>query len=125
MEHMWRALSALLLAFVVACSSDAAPEPEAKIDTPGAFVAFEESPGQIRVVRILGGIVLDNGNVILFVTSYAPLLGSFSAAEELARSSHPPIALLSTSIARSDIVAQRHDVVWFRTLSEAEKELVK
>jgi hypothetical protein len=125
MKVMWRALVGMLLAFVVACSSDAATEPEPKVDTPGAFVAFEEAPGQLRTVRVLGGLALDNGTVILFITSYAAVVSSFDAAEALAKSDSPQVALLSTSIARSDIVSHAHQVVWFRTLSDAEKELVK
>jgi hypothetical protein len=125
---MWvmrRALLGLALAFVVACSSDAAKEPEPEIDTPGAFVAFEEAPGQLRTVRVLGGIALDNGTVILFITSYAAVVSSFDAAEELAKSDSPQVSLLSTSIARSEIESHAHAVVWFRTLSDAERELVK
>lgn len=124
MPNMWRALTGMLLALTVACSSDSAAEPEPEIDTPGAFVAFEQTPGQIHTVRVLGGIVLDNGTVILFVTSYHAVVSSFEAATDLAKSPSPAIEIPSTSLAKSEILAHPHRVVWFRTLSDAEKELV-
>lgn len=123
MGIMSRAVVGMLLAFACACSSDSATEPEPTIDTPGAFVAFEEAPGQLRTIRILGGLQLDSGT-ILFITSYSPLLSSYDAAKEMAKSDAPPIELQYSSIGRNDIVSHPYRVVWFRTLSDEEKELL-
>ena len=109
---------------VAACSSDAAREPEPNLETAGAFVAFQDDGGDIRLIRVLGGVELDNGDTILFVTSYYPILPNFDAAAELAREGNPPIELESTAISKGEVESHPYRVVWFRTLSDHEKELL-
>jgi hypothetical protein len=121
MRRLWLAWASAL---VFACSSDHAAEPEPTLETAGAFVAYSDEVGEIRLIRVLGGVVLDNGDTILFVTKYLPVLPSFDAAEDLAQGPTPPIAFKSTSVSRAEVESHPYRVVWFRSLSEEEKELL-
>src|SRR5688572_25410899 len=80
-----RALVALLAAPVLACSADAAPEPEPTLYTSGAFVAVEDGAGTLDLYRTLA--VLGDGSTsdAIFLTRYGVKPQSYAEATELAK----------------------------------------
>ncbi|HZF56180.1 MAG TPA: hypothetical protein VE093_46515 [Polyangiaceae bacterium] len=132
---MWTALTRAGAAFLVscascallpACSSDAAPEPEPELETPGAFTAVDEaeaSGGPLTLYRTLDTLILAN-DTIVFVTVYDVEPSSWEEAREMARERDVPIRLEIQFISRSSLIAHPFRVVWFRTLTDEEKERI-
>ncbi|MRG91169.1 hypothetical protein [Polyangium spumosum] len=112
--------SALLSA---ACSSDALTPPEARIDTPGAFVAMEgyEAEGELALVRILDRLQFEDAR-LLFMTVHDARPADFDEARELAKDPELPIRELIRIEPDTVVTQHAHEVVWFRTLTEKEKE---
>jgi hypothetical protein len=112
-------LAAGIATLGLGCSADAVDAPEPAIDTPGAFVAYEESPGQLRLMRTFQKLVADD-NAFLFAAFYDPLLGSYAEAENMARdrSATPQPDLIGLDLTA---FAAPYRVVWFRSLSEQER----
>jgi len=117
--------AALALAFfftaLPACSSDALPEPEPELEQPGAFVAVERGAGGLALFRTLAVLHVENGDTILFVTVYDVEPSSFEEARELSKDHDLRIRELVTSASRNVLILSRHEVVWFRTLTEEEE----
>lgn len=115
----------LALTGIVGCSSDSAPEPEASPETPGAFIAQEEAPGSVRLMRTIATLTAENGQVVLFLTLFEPRVPSFEQAEELAKQREIPVQQLLAPAIKSELQKLPLEVVWFRSLEEWEKELVQ
>jgi hypothetical protein len=122
---MVRAFAALLLSLAAlpACSSEALPEPEPALDTPGAFVAADDPAGGLRLLRTLDGLLLEN-DTILFVTIYDVAPASFDEARAMAMDHGIRIRFELEFISKNFIREGNHRVVWFRTLTEEEEERI-
>jgi hypothetical protein len=111
----------LLLPVVDACSADAVPEPEVTVGTPGAFVAWvDRSDEGIRLFRTVGTSTFTSDDVLLLGILYADRPQSFEHAGELARVRDLREQTHQYFIARSQLLSQPHEVVWFRTLTSAD-----
>lgn len=111
-----------------ACSSDTAPQPEAELETPGAFTALDEDQdadgiGPLVLYRTLDTLSLPN-DVVLFATIYDVEPASWDEARELAKSHDIPIRAELQFVSRASLDAYEHRVVWFRTLTDEEKERI-
>jgi hypothetical protein len=110
------------LALLLGCSSDAAPEPEADIRTPGAFVAMRGEDA-LSLSRTLDTLVVQDSRLIL-VTDYAVSPQTWDEARELSKRTDLPIENEVAFVDESGIVQREHRVVWFRTLTEEEEERI-
>jgi hypothetical protein len=107
-----------------ACSSDAAPLPEPDIETPGAFIAFDEGiTGKLSLIRTLDTLELPH-ETILFASVYDVDPVSWDEARELSKRHDLPLRLDIQFVTETPLKAVPYRVVWFRTLSEEEKERV-
>lgn len=104
------------------CASDSADVPEPTLTTGGAFVAQEAQPGEVLLYRVLGALHLENGQTMLLLRRFAPRASSFAEARELAKQPELPIDLALTNAVESEFVKLPHRVVWFRTLTEQERD---
>jgi hypothetical protein len=121
-----RSIVAFLVAAVAVtlqgCSSDAAPEPEADIRTPGAFVAVRGEDA-FSLSRTLDTLVVPDSKLILF-TEYAVSPQTWDEAREVSKRIDLPIKTEVAFVDESGLVQQEHRVVWFRTLTEEEEERI-
>jgi hypothetical protein len=102
-----------------ACSSEALTPPEPDIRNPGAFVAVGEN--KLTLMRTLDALKIE-GDTILFTTFYDVFPTTFEHARELAKGPPLPIRDLLVSVSVAQIQAAPHEVVWFRTLTKAERD---
>lgn len=115
------ALSVLLAGASGACSADAVGEPEPALETPGAFVAWQDrNDEQLRLFRMVAPVPFDANDTLLLGILYAPRPDSFAHARELAQEHDLPEQVHQYFVARSQIVSQPHEVVWFRTLQSSD-----
>jgi hypothetical protein len=114
--------AALLVAshFVASCSSDAGPAPDPEVKQPGAFVAFGQ--GELTLMRTLEALSLDN-DTALFSTIYDVTPTSFEEARALAQQPSLPIRQSLATGSEKLLQLVPHRVVWFRTLTRAERDL--
>jgi hypothetical protein len=113
-----RALLAMCLA-LVACSSESLPEPEPDVQHAGAFVAVGDP--DLALYRTLKALRIE-GDTIMFMTLYEVVPGSFDHAREVAKQPSIPIRQELVTVSKAQLVRQRHQVVWFRTLTKAEED---
>jgi len=107
-----------------ACSSDTAPEPEAVLETPGAFTAVDESGGgPLTLYRTLDTLTLPN-DTIVFATVYDVEPTTYREAREMAKNHAIPIRLEVQFLSRAALGGHPYRVVWFRTLTDEEKERI-
>lgn len=108
------------------CASDAAPEPEPELEVPGSFVAFDDghAGGRLTLVQVLATVRLESGDSMVFAAVYAERTGTFAEARALAQRDdallQSPMSILSGRV----ITTRRYDVVWYRSLTEEERERV-
>jgi len=122
---MTRAAALMIVASaLLGCSADAVQEPEPLLETPGAFVAVADDAGTFQIMRTLTSLELGSGMDVFFVTQYAPKAVDFDQARELARDPELPIADELVLIAKADILSHSWKVVWFRTLSPEERNVL-
>lgn len=105
------------------CSSDAVLAPEPAYDQPGAFVAVDDGGEALTLFRTLDTLKLQVGTY-LFMTEYdvAPL--DWEEAQALAKEPDLPIrtALLLEPV--RIVTDNPYQVVWFRTLTDEERERI-
>lgn len=106
------------------CSSDAVDPPEPTLETPGSFVAREVAPNELHLFLILGALRLDNGQTMLLMRRFAPRPSNWVSAKELAQQPNLPIDLALTYSPENEFVTSPYRVVWFRTLTEQERDAI-
>jgi hypothetical protein len=106
------------------CSADEAPIPEPTFSTPGAFLAVRNGPRDYTLARTLDRLPLgaSTGSELIVITRYAPVVPSLEEARTLAQSSAIPIQDPAFVIPLSELENGKWEVVWFRSLTEQEKE---
>jgi hypothetical protein len=129
MPNMLRAGIALAFFFTLlpACASDAAPEPEADLETPGAFFAMDEGKGALALARTLTtlrALPLETGDTILFFTLYDVAPSTWDEAHDIAQGHDIPIRILTTTKPKSQLIMDPYRVVWFRSLTDEERERI-
>ncbi|WP_437983063.1 hypothetical protein [Sorangium sp. So ce117] len=117
-------LLVVLAATMAACATDDAPEPEPELEFPGSFVAVAEQEGPLTLRRMLDRLLLDNGEMLLFMSSYDVAPRSWEEAREAAKDHDLPVQIELEMLLSSDLTARPHRVVWFRSLTEEEEERV-
>jgi hypothetical protein len=116
------ALSASLLA---GCSADALDEPEPELLTPGAFVAVDDGEGAYEILRTLTSLGVGDDRNVIFFTVFAPTAPDFDRARELARDPALPIRDELVLLPEDYFFPRSWKVVWFRTLSEEERSILR
>lgn len=112
---------ASLFALLPACATESVPEPEPTIFTRGAFVAVRVADGTLRLSRTLDTFETEL-DTSLIETEYDVHPRTFEEAHALARRPEIPIRLLVTVSSGNGVLAREHEVVWYRTLTEEERE---
>ncbi|HEX2881516.1 MAG TPA: hypothetical protein VHO25_18430 [Polyangiaceae bacterium] len=105
---------------IAACSADEAAAPAPTFTTPGAFLAAQNGPHEYMLARTLDRLAL--GQDLVVVTRYAPVVRSLDEARELAQSAEIPILDAAFIIPLAELENGNWEVVWFRSLTEEEKE---
>ncbi|MCC6553964.1 MAG: hypothetical protein IT372_13215 [Polyangiaceae bacterium] len=125
MRPWLRPLAAISLACALlpACASDAGPEPEPTLETPGAFTAVDEGAGHLSLYRTLDTLRVQ-GDVLIYLTHYDVHPETWEAARELSKRPDLPIFLEVTNASRRLFPSGPFQVVWYRSLSEEEEALV-
>jgi hypothetical protein len=119
------AAAAMLAAgWLAGCSSEAAPEPEPDLRTRGAFVAVDEGGPGLALYRTLDTLQIDGVSELFFVSIYDVAPADWDEARELSKQHDIPVARTVDLLAASAYPAGPYRVVWFRTLTEEEKERV-
>jgi hypothetical protein len=114
----------LLSTWLPACASDAAPEPEPRLEQPGAFVAVDDGEAELTLFRTLSTLYAD-GDTILFVTLYDVEPSTWEEAREVSKGHDIPVRELVTFASKNLVIKNPYRVVWFRTLTQEEEELVQ
>jgi hypothetical protein len=114
-----RALLVLTWAALGGCSADAVTPPEAKIERPGSFVAFDED-GAVALIRTLRVVPIDDTDSLLEAITYQAGGRTYEEARERARDPSLPIFERHSLYSLSAISSRDPEVVWFRTLTESE-----
>lgn len=107
------------------CSADHASTPEARIETPGAFVALVDDTNRMALLRSLSLVPIQRDHDLLFAILYADEPTSFEHARELAQRDSLPISQTKYTIWTEQFESLEHEVVWFRTLTAEEAGYVR
>jgi hypothetical protein len=114
-------LWAVLALEVVGCSADEGATPEPTPTTPGVYLGIEEEQGVV-IVRVLMALEVRYGP-ILFVTVYQPIASDFAQARELAKDRTLPVSRSLLDLNLSAVGPWQ--VLWYRSPTEAEREMLK
>jgi hypothetical protein len=94
------------------------------LETPGAFTAVDEAEGgRLTLYRTLDTLTLPN-DTIVFATVYDVEPTSYKEAREMAQNHALPVRLEVQFLSRAALSAHPYKVVWFRTLTDEEKERI-
>lgn len=110
-----------LLALQAGCSSDALTPPQPTLFTPGAFTAVDEQNGRITLYRTLDYLEIET-DTLLFLTEYDVLPTSYDDARTLAQDPDLPLRMASLGASAKLFPGHPYQVVWFRTLTDEERE---
>lgn len=111
----------LAIMLLPACATESLPEPEPTLLTPGAFIAEDPADGPIVLLRTLETFVTEQ-DVVLALTEYDVEPSSFEAATELAKLPDLPIRVSLTAASSNALAKSDHRIVWYRTLTDEERE---
>jgi hypothetical protein len=112
-------------AMLSGCASDAGPEPEPTLYTPGTFVAVEgyDIPGEITLLRILDRLQFEK-DIVLFLTVYDVRPADWEEAQEAAKRHDIPMRLEIRIEPETAVTDHPYRIVWFRTLTKEEEARV-
>ena len=117
---------AMLLGLVLAtsaCSADDVTLSEPKLETPGSFVATEAPDGHgFLLLRTVMALKLEN-ELVLFMLRYPETPATLEEARALAQGGTLATMDVQLSLAK-DLTVRGYDVVWFRTLTAEERDVV-
>jgi hypothetical protein len=116
-------LFALALA-LPGCSADSVVPPEPTVERPGSFVALTDSDGVIFLVRTLRVIPLDVQPIYEAIL-YSGEPSSYDEAREWAKDPDWPVARPYSAYPFDTILTLQPEVVWFRTLTQNERDAVR
>ena len=122
---MRRVALALLLGLLTACSADAVDEPDPQLETPGAFIALADDEGTFQILRTLAGLEVGSGQDIIFFTLFEPAAVDFEQARELAQDPELAVSDPLVLVPKADVLSRTWKVVWFRSLTEEERAILR
>lgn len=109
-------------ALILGCgASDTLPEPEATLETPGAFVAQQETSGELVLLRTIDKLTVENQDTLLFFVLYDVTPASWDDARELSKRAYLPVEMAQLTAIESLFVEAPHRVVWYRSLTDEER----
>jgi hypothetical protein len=114
-------LLAFSLALLPACASESLPEPEPTLVTPGAFVAEAPDDGPLLLFRTLETFATEGDTIVAF-TEYDVSPANWEQAEFFARLPDLPIRIALTAASANLFSQGEYRVVWYRTLTDEERE---
>lgn len=109
-----------ILGGLLGCSADAVDEPEPVFTTPGAFIAWSDEEGGYRLLRMRNVFPLTDELTLLFFDEYLAGVASLEEAKQKAQDPALPLVFIGP-IQLTQFRQQPHVVVWFRTLTEEER----
>ena len=121
-DSLRRALILMLVAGSVGCSADAVSESEPTLETAGAFVVTGPVEGNYVLFRILLALTLENKRTVLLVFRHA-VVKSIAEGRALAQGPQLKDGIVEGR-ARETFIMEGYTVVWFRTLTDEEKDAV-
>jgi hypothetical protein len=120
-----RGLFALLATALTACSADAVDEKPATLQTLGAFVARADPEGGYRLHRVLYVLRVPPMDATLFITIYATRTETIEQAREAAKGPPLPIQVPVQVFSEPQFASVPYEVVWFRSLTQEERDRVQ
>jgi hypothetical protein len=117
--------AAAAFAALVACSADAVDEAPATLETVGAFVARTDPEGGFRLHRVLYVLRLPPMDSTLFITVYATRTSTIEQAREAAKGPALPIEVPVELFSKLQFASVPHEIVWFRSLTQEERDRVQ
>jgi hypothetical protein len=123
-RRLHAAIGIAALGWLGGCSSEAAPEPEPELRTPGAFVAVDEGGPGLALYRTLDLLQLDGQSDVFFVTHYDVAPADWDEAREVSRQDEIRLAEPVDALSEAHYPAGPYRIVWFRTLTAEERERV-
>ena len=119
--------AALLLSVSLAlprCSADSVTPPEPTLELPGSFVAATDTDGIIFLVRTLRVVPLGDQVTLYEAMVYQGAPSSYDEAKAWAKDPAWPVARPHAIFALDAILSFDPEVVWFRSLTESERDAV-
>jgi hypothetical protein len=110
---------------LAACSADAVDETPATLQTLGAFVARADPEGGYRLYRVLYVLRVLPMDATLFVTIYSVRTRTIDQARETAKGPPPPVQVPVEVFSESQFASVPHEIVWFRSLTQEERDRVQ
>lgn len=122
----WTAVVVTLGLAASGCASDDLKLPEAELETPGAFIAVDgyDVENEITLVRTIDHLNFEV-ETLLFFSTYDVKPQNWEEARELARQPNLPLRTELQAQPTGAITVHPWQVVWFRTLTDDEQELVQ
>lgn len=110
-------------ALLPACVSEAGPEPEPTVDIPGAFTAVDEGDGFLALYRTLDTLRVE-GDVLVMLTHYDVQPRTWEEARETAMQDDLPMLFEATAASLKLFPSGPSRVVWYRSLTDEERDRV-
>jgi hypothetical protein len=110
---------------ISACSADSVTPAEPTLETPGAFAVATDDSGLTILFRTLRVVPIDGMESLLEAILYAAAPTSPEQARALAKDRTLPVADPHAIFSLRDVMSLEPEVVWFRTLTEDERDALR
>jgi hypothetical protein len=123
-----RVSAAIVSALVIsACSADAVTPPEPTLETPGAFAVATDDSGVTVLFRTLQVVRIDDTESLLEAIVYAGEPASPEQAKAWAKDRDLPVAQPHALFSLRGLLSLElePEVVWFRTVTEDERDALR